>query len=376
MIKVLHVIASLDVGGAEMMLYKLAKNMNKEQVKFEVITLLNGGALSLEFEALGVHIHRLDMQRGPLSFLSLWKFFRILQRSQPQVIQGWMYHGNIFAILGHLVSSGVLCFWSVRHCVYDLSQEKRLTKWIIQLGAKLSFLPNAIIYNSELSRQQHEYLGYRRSKSIVIPNGFDTKVFKKDDNLRSEIRRDLGISEGDFLVGMIGRFHPMKDHHNFIKAARIIVESRDNVYFLLAGREVDDDNSVLAKWVHNMPRLSKHLFLLGERQDIAALNAAMDMAVLSSSSEAFPNVLGEAMATSTPCVTTDVGDAAYLLGDTGVVVPAQEPEKLAEGIESVLNLPLSARQKIGEKARERIEDKFSIVHIVRQYEKLYTGKDN
>jgi len=368
---VLHIITSLNTGGAEMMLYKLASGMNKEAFKPVVISLMGEAVLLPRFRESGIEVHCLGLDRGRLSLQAIIRFYKLLKVIKPDVIQGWMNHGNLFAVLAKLIIfKRIPCFWNIRQCVYDLSHEKRMTAILIKLGARLSFLSSAVIYNSRLSRNQHEAIGYSKKKSVMIANGFDVSVFKKNYESYRQIRRELGISEDALLIGMIARFDPMKDHHNFLCAAGQVAKVIPNACFLLAGRDVSSENTEVMHWVEAYS-LQDRIFLLGERHDIPSLNAAMDVAVLSSNSEAFPNVVGEAMASSTPCVVTDVGDAAFVVGDTGYVVAPSNSEALAEAIIDLLRLPEAERLHLGDMARLRIEECFSLEKIVKQYEALY-----
>jgi len=372
-LKILHIITGLNTGGAEMMLFKLVKGMDKTKFSPVVITLMDGGTLRQRFIDLGVDVYSLGMKRGIPSVSSIFRLWKIIRKVNPGVIQGWMYHGNLVASLAKiLLRKKVKCFWNIRQSVYDLGKEKRLTSLLIRLGGYLSFLPEQILYNSRVSCVQHEGLGYRKIKSLVIPNGFDVNVFKSDSLAKKSVRNELGLSEDAVLMGMIGRFHPMKDHYNFLCAASRVLKEYPDVFFFMAGREVCVTNGDLMRWMAELDLAGK-VFLLGERSDISRLNAAMDVAVLSSNSEAFPNVVGEAMACATPCVVTDVGDAAYIVGDSGLVVPASNASALAKAMVEMLALVPLERLRLGDMARKRVVDLFSMDSVVRDYEKLYKG---
>ncbi len=370
--KVLHIITDLGQGGAEMMLYKLLSGMDRELFEPVVISLLDGGPVCEKIEVLGVPIYSLSMRRGLPTPRVLLRLYRLVRECNPDLIQGWMYHGNIAAWLAKKMSGGQpkVC-WNIRHSVYDLAYEKRLTRMLIRLGSFLSNRVDTVIYNSSVSRVQHEKLGYDAARSVVIPNGFDTAIFRPDEDARRSVRRELGASDETCLVGLIGRYHPMKDHENFLKAAEIILAHSNDVRFLLAGSGVDFANKELLIQLE-ANGLQNSVFLLGERSDIPRLTAALDIACSSSYGEAFPNVIGEAMACGVPCVVTDVGDSAWIIGDTGRVVPPRNPHAMADEIIQLLNLPECERKVLGNRARRRIEENFRLDKIVRHYETLYT----
>jgi glycosyltransferase involved in cell wall biosynthesis len=206
---------------------------------------------------------------------------------------------------------------------------------------------------------------------VVIPNGFDLSELRPDPAARQDVRRELEVGERAPLVGMAARFHPQKDHASFLEAAKILHGRLPDVRFLLCGDGVTCENRALSDRVRQAG-LADHAHLLGVRGDVPRLLAALDVAVLSSVGEAFPLVLGEAMACGVPCVATDVGDAARIIGETGEVVPPRDPAALAAALERVLNLEPERRRELGMAARQRIEENYSIERIAKRYEDLYS----
>ncbi len=224
---------------------------------------------------------------------------------------------------------------------------------------------------SEASFQTHARLGYATQKMVVIPNGFDLAIFKPDSSARGSVRQELGIPEETLLIGMVARFNQQKDHQNFIRAAARLLERLPDCRFLLCGSSINWENKKLASWIETAG-VSEWFHLLGEREDIPRLMAALDVATISSHTEAFPNVIGEAMACGIPCVVADVGDLAAIVGDTGVVLPPNDHESLAEGWSHLLlNLDREQRQQLGATARKRIKADYDLTEIVEEYEGLY-----
>ncbi|MFC3883538.1 glycosyltransferase family 4 protein [Bacillus songklensis] len=369
--KILHVITCLDVGGAEMMLYKLLKHTDHTKFESFVVSLTDKGSIGEKIEHLGIPVYTLGLKPGEMEPGSLWKLYRYVRQVNPDLIQGWMYHANFVsqAVAGLMFPKKPV-LWNIRQSLDHIAQEKKMTRALIKLSAKMSFLPKRIINNSLTSAKQHEQIGYRNDKRVIIPNGFDTDLFAPSEKAGTNLRSEQGITDDHLLIGLIGRYHPQKDHTTFLKAAALLIEEVPNVRFILAGREVDSGNLCLMKEVEALS-LDNYVRLLGERQDIPEITAALDIAVSSSKTEGFPNVIGEAMSCGVPCVVTEAGDTPWLIGDTGLIVPPGNPLRLARALKELIECGQEGRKKLGFAARQRIVQHFSIARIVTQYEELY-----
>ncbi len=373
--KILHVITDLDTGGAEMMLVRLLSQLDRDRFQSSVISLMDRGSLGDRLAALQIPLHILNLKAGRLSPASIGKLRHLVCQFNPNLIQGWMYHGNLAAQLANfLASRSIPILWNIRQSLYSLKYEKFSTATLIRLEAWLSTCPTRILYNSRTSAQHHERLGYQASKTLVIPNGFDTAQFQPNSDAYHSLRRELELPADTLLIGLVARYHPMKDHATFLHAVAYFVQQRSqlNLRFLLCGSGVDWHNSSLAKLIDTL-NLRPWIHLLGERQDIARLQAALNFATLSSFTESFPNALGEAMACGVPCIATAVGDTPWLVGDTGWLVPPRSPDALAAAWSAAIALSPAQRQQRGQSARERIKQHFSLPAIVVQYESLYTA---
>ena len=369
--KTVHIITGLTTGGAERALYNLLQGGLSTEFDSHVISLNDAGTMGAQIEALGVPLTTLGMKAGRPSVAGVLTLRRVIRNLQPDLIQGWMHHGNLAAILARFFcSKKVPVVWNVRQSLYQMKNEKVLNRQVIRLNRFFSRSVASLLYNSQLSRTQHEDFGFASDKGLVIPNGINCQQFSFSIASRQGIRSELSIPEEVMVVGHVARFHPMKDHAVFLQAAKMILGDYPDAHFILSGRDIQLDNVELKR--HIPGALQNRVHLLGERGDIADLMSAMD--ILCSSSrwgEAFPNVLGEAMAVGIPCVATDVGDSALIIGDCGVVVPPEDKVALAAGIESLLAMPGSERRALGENARRRIEDKFILNVIVKRYISLY-----
>jgi glycosyltransferase involved in cell wall biosynthesis len=366
--RVIFMITGLTTGGAEMMLLKLCSKLDRRRFEPCVISLSDKGMIGPRIEALGIPVYALGMRPGCPSLTGLLRLRKLVSTLCPNLVQGWMYHGNLAA---SLAAGSAPVVWGIRQSLYGLDKERLLTRWVIRLGAFLSRYPRAIVYNSRTSSIQHEIFGFDKLQTYVIPNGFDTNVFQPDQSARITIRQELGLSDNTVLIGLIGRYHPMKDHRNFLNAAALLCKEFPDVYFLLVGCEVTRDNPALSAMIGEF-ELSSRVFLLGERKDIPQLNAALDIASSASAwGEGFANVIGEAMSCGVPCVVTDVGDSAWITGSTGRVVPQCDPIALAAAWKSMIMHGQAERQSLGIQARRRVIEYFSLESVVKQYEDLY-----
>ena len=246
-----------------------------------------------------------------------------------------------------------------------------MTRVVRRVCALLShILPRQIYLNSETASRIHVSLGYATKKMKVIPNGFDLSRFQPDISARFRLRTELGCAQETPLVGMMGRFDPLKNHAGFFSAMAIVHQHMPQVQLVLAGNGVDRNNKELMQLVEGAGLLA-NAHLLGQRDDMPQLMAALDILACPSHAEAFPNVVGEAMASGVPCVATDVGDCAYIIGDSGHVVPADDMVGVALGITTLLEIPRAQWSTLSEKARARVASHFEIGGVVRRYQESY-----
>ncbi len=228
-----------------------------------------------------------------------------------------MYHGNLAASwLRNRYASTTPVVFGIRQSLYDIRRERPLTRAIIRAGAKHSPGAASVVYNSGTSRQQHSALGYCDERSCVIPNGFDTRKFAPDNTVRAQTRASLGIGDSEFVVGMVGRFHPVKDHATFVRASAMLARNHPGVRVLIVGPGCTAENAELRELVRQHGATAR-IDLMGAWRNTETLYPALDAFCLTSQSEGFPNVVGEAMSCGVTSVCTRVGDVPLLLGETG-----------------------------------------------------------
>jgi glycosyltransferase involved in cell wall biosynthesis len=366
-----HIITGLATGGAERALYNLLIGGLKEKFNIAVVSLGDEGTYGPRIQELGLPVIALGIQRAinwPTAFTRLRS---IINHFAPDIIQGWMYHGNLAASIASWLANGhPSVTWNIRHSLYSLGLEKPLTRQIIKTNRLLSNKADMIIYNSRLSRNQHEAMGFEGKSARMIPNGFDVMSLRPDPDIRKVIRSSMSIPEESIVIGHVARFHPMKDHVSFLRAAVQLAKKLPVVRFLLVGRKVTLGNQKIAGLVP--PNMLDRFYFLGERADVPSLMQAMDVLCSSSAwGEAFPNVLGEAMASGVPCVATDVGDSSHIVDNTGIIVQPSNSEELENGLLTMLLMTKDERVAMAKAARARIESVFALPGIVDQYAKYY-----
>ena len=355
------------------MLLRLLSRLDRQRFLPSVISLLQLGPVGEKIEQLGISVRSLGMQPGKPSLASIWRLACWLRRDRPHVMQTWMYHADLVGGLAAQLVGNIPVAWGIRNS--DLSPEtsSRLTHLTVKTCAILSrWLPDRIVSCSEAARQVHTAIGYAAEKMMVIPNGYELETFRPDLGARASVRKGLAISEHATIVGMIARFDPQKDHRTFIRAAQLLHHDKPDAYFLLCGNEVTWENQQLVRWIDEAG-IRTRCHLLGRRdEEIPLLTAALDIASLSSAyGEGFPNVVSEAMSCGVPCVVTDIGDAALIVGEAGIVVPPRNPDALATAWRTMLEMGSESRRHMGIAARQRIKERFDIKEIAGRYEYLF-----
>lgn len=371
--KILHVITALNVGGAETMLARLVDHDRRQggTVQPCVLSLMPPGAAGSRIRASGVPLEHCGMTSALDLLPGLARLRRAIRRENPAIIMAWMYHAHLASRLATwLRPANVPVIWNVRHSIADLSQEKPVMRAVVRTAALFSSWPRMIIYNSQAAAAQHQRLGFDAGRTMVIPNGFDCDLFRPRAEARGQLVRDLGIAPGALIVGMAARNHPMKDAANLVEAVLRARQASVDVHLLLTGEGMDSPEGRLAQLLAAMP--ADRLTLRSHDRALSDLLPGLDMLVLPSAwGEGFPNILGEAMACGVPCIATDVGDSLWILGESGMVVPPRNPAKLADAIMTMDRLGGDGRREMGELARMRVQQEFSIGQIAARYQQLY-----
>lgn len=369
--KILHIITSLTVGGAERFLHKLLAGGLASVHDNQIICLGSSAVFGVEIEKLGVPVTYLNMQNGRPSLAAFRQLNKCIKNFSPDIIQGWMHHGNLMASIGAIFATNKpKIIWNVRQTVYDLKSERLNTRWVIRLNSFISNQPKTIIYNSKLSRAQHEDLGFKKTFGVFLPNGFDVDHWTDNSDNAAATRKILKINKDVKIISFAARYHVNKDIPTFLTSLQKILSLNNDVHCVILGRDTGPENHMLKPYYDQLPL--ERIHFLGQRNDMEKLLPAFTIHCLSSKKgEAFPNILGEAMACGVPCVSTNVGDSSYVLGDSGIVVPPEDPEKLALAVLDILNEAPSQYLERRQLARNRIFNKFSISKVTKSYIELY-----
>jgi glycosyltransferase involved in cell wall biosynthesis len=370
-IKILHIINSFEFGGAEAMLCNLALRTDGDRFETSIVSLIDNLNVAGPVLDAKIPLAVMGMKSGELDPCRIARLAGYLRRQRPDVIQTWMDHSNLIGGVAARLASTAPVVWGVHHSNHIAALTKRSTLITLKACAMLSYrVPARIVYCSEHSRTLYNQRGFAADKAVVIPNGFDTSRFQPDAAARADVRRELNLAPEATLIGLVARYDPLKDHATFLRAAAIVLRQRPDAHFLMCGTRVDAANMALTSLLQSLG-LTQHIHLLGPRRDVPRIHASLDVLASSSISEAFPLTVGEAMSSGVPCVATDVGDSALMIGNCGKVVPPADPAALAAGLLEVLALDGEARKQLGESGRRRVCELFDLGAVTRRYEALY-----
>lgn len=369
--RVTHIITGLGMGGAERMLSNVVLSMDPNRFENTVISLKDLGYWGSILQERGITVYTLNMNPSITSLSKILTLYKILRDSQPDCIQGWMYHANIVATLASIGVKQRKVFWNIRCSLMDLSHYRFTTRLIFKLGAILARIPHAIVNNSRTSMRQHQGCGYKNKNLIFIPNGFDIEKFKPNSTIYKEFRIQHQLPSDAIIIGTAARFDASKDHESFLKAAAILAKQNPKVYFACAGTGMHHKNST----IHNLivaNCLEKRVLLLDQVNDIQNLLPAFDyLALTSIFGEGFPNVVAEAMLCGVECFVTDVGEALEIVGEFGFKIPKHDPVNLAKVWSEVLGRDQMLIQQNKVAVRQRIMANYALDKITNMYSEMY-----
>ena len=374
-LKVLHIITGLSIGGAETVLYRLVTSDNIN--KHHVISMIDKGVHGKNIAAAKIPLFTLGMPRGIVRLQSLLKLYSYIKKINPDIVQTWMYHADLGGGIIARIAGVKSIIWSVRNNNLDKDRVSARTRLIVKVCSYLSkLIPKKIISNSNRAASFHKNIGYDKNKIVVINNGYDFNQFKEDTDLRKKTRIKLGIKNDEILLGTIARWDPLKDHENLISSLSLINKSIHRKWrIILVGPNMNNENILLNSLLIKY-NLKKQVMLLGSKNNTVSYYNAMDIHILSSAGEAFPNVLAESMACGTPCITTDVGDASQIVSDLGWVVPPKNNEALASAIKEAIELFYKDKtewNKRKKRSTQHILSKYKLNQMVNNFNKVWAS---
>jgi glycosyltransferase involved in cell wall biosynthesis len=369
-IRIAHIITTLEQGGAENMLYKIAGEIATDARYQQIVISLTGlGVFGPLLVQKGVRVYHVDMRLKCADILKLMVLIKIIREFRPQILQTWLYHADLLGTFVARFAGGAKLIWNVRCSDMALQKYAWTTKLVFGFLQRLSRIPSVVCANSRAGILAHKKKGYHPIRWVWIPNGFDTERYKPQPR-NSKLRTDLGIPLNAAIIGMVARFDPMKDFATFFQAAEIALKKCRDIHFVIVGNQISFENLSLCRLVEKH-QLTPNVHLLGRRNDVETIYPEMDIFTLTSFGEGFPNVIAEAMACGVPCVATDVGDIKLIIGNTGLTVPAKDPHGLASAWHCLLNASAEKKAQLGQAARRRIVDKYRMDLIKNKYLSLY-----
>jgi glycosyltransferase involved in cell wall biosynthesis len=370
--RILHCITGLTGDGAQRLLLRLTRGLQDHAVQSVVVNLGPATPLVSDFEAVNVPVLSLGISPtvwdvpGAISLLR-----RTIHDLEPDVVQGWMYHANVMAFLAKTAGRFRLpLVWNIRRGMDDYRQRSRATRAVIRMSSALSRYVDSIIYCTEVCRSQHEAFGYAPNHGRVMHNGFDTAKFAPSQQARAEARALFGAQEDDVVIGNVGRYDIAKGHRHLLEAFAHLAASVRKVRLVCVGRGMDACNREISDLLARAG-IAERVTLLGERGRVERIFPGFDIYCSSSISEGFPNVIAEAMACALPCVVTDVGGSAEIVDQNGILVAPRSSSALAKGLDMCVRLSAAERCEIGERARARVRDVFSLDSMVVNYAHMY-----
>ena len=356
--KIVFLTRSLNYGGAERQLVKLAQGFRERGCDVLVATFYSDGSLEEDLRDAHVAVFCLNKHGRWDVFGFLWRLICLMHRERPDILHGYLPVPNLLTVLLKPVFPKVRMVWGLRASNMDLSQYDWLAHVVFRMECVLSRFADLIIVNSNAGRDYHLKHGFPEGKMVVISNGIDTDYFKPDAVARAQKRAEWTIGEHEKLIGIVARLDPMKDHPTFLKAAALLAKEREDVRFVCAGDGPEPYKSKI-KELSSELGLDGKVIWAGAHKDMNDVYNALDVLVSSSYGEGFPNVIGEAMACGVQCVVTDVGDSALIVSRTGAIAQQKSPDLLKAAI--VLTLEkIGGQENEKEICRSRIVENFSI----------------
>lgn len=372
--KVMHIITGLNNGGAEGVLFRLCTHDKKnEHIVVSMMDMGKYGSLLLDNN---IPVHALNMPRGRLSLKGIRQLYTLLKKEKPDVVQTWMSHADLIGGVLAKVAGIKKIYWNVRHSDLDSKRSSKKTIAVIKISSYLSkIIPCKIICCAHKAYDVCLDLGFPKEKLVVINNGYDFESIIFDPEGADKIIKEFQLPSNVFFLGKVARYDPMKNHYNLIKSFKLVNDNYSDTRLILVGRDINVNNLKLSR-VINKFNLDGKIYLLDQRSDINSIMSLLDLHVLCSSfGEGFPNVLAEAMAVGTPCVSTNVGDAEVIVSDNGWIVPVDDPVALSKSIIEAYHMKSSSDwEELRDRCRKHILDNFCITKMVQSYNDVWIGE--
>lgn len=361
--RVLLMLHQLSAGGQERQFFFLARNLKQQGIEVAVMVAYSGGTMTQMFEREGISLLELN-KKGKKDFIGFFiRMIRMIRTFKPSVIYG----GGVVPLFLKPFVKYVPTVWAVRASNMDMAGYNMFFRVHEFLFRKLMFLADAVICNSEAGKKIVLQNGTSPQKVHVVGNGFDTDKFSFSQSKREFFRNKLKIEEGIILVGVVARLDPMKDHETFVHAIQLVLQTKSNVKAVIVGDHQNETGNRIKALVDSLQLTSSFIFT-GHESDLTTVYSGLDVLVLSSKTEAFPNVVAEGMLCGLPVVSTRVGDCEAIIGKDGWLIPIQNASVMATTIlEAIDALPIWNRAQ----TRKQITDHYSIETMANKTLKVF-----
>lgn len=367
--RVAFLIRSLNRGGTERQLAELIGALDPMRFEMVVLTFYPDGAIWYELTAKGVELQSLH-KRGRWEMIRFaLRLNRSLRAWRPDVLHCYLVEPSIFGLVIGRWAGVRAVVWGIRSSNLDYGLYNRFGWVTFRMAALLSRFVSLMIANSEAGRWYHIAQGYRREAITVIPNGIDTDRYVPNANVRNAVRSQWGIRD-EVVIGMVARLDPVKDHRTFLHAAAKLVGQHRNVRFVCVGGGDDRFAAELSQLVTDL-ELDSHVRFTGEHPQPEHLYPAFDVVCSTSLAEGFSNALAEALSCGVPCVATNVGDSAFIIGDAGMIVPPRSHDVLASALSQLAAMRPEDRRAMGDAGRRRVVREFSVARMAERTASAY-----
>ena len=385
--RILHLVIDLSgYGGAEMTLLRYLAQAPDAAARHRIVTLKGirpGPSVGAEIERLGVTIVSLGINGLSDVMGALPRLLKEARGFRPDLLSAWLYYPSLIAtLLAPLLPGSPRVVWHIRSLPY-VSFRQKPARWLSQrLLAMLSRIASVrLVSKSEAARAAHGAIGFKISPQrwTVIPNAIDATRYAPNAEARARIRAAIELPNDAILIGAVGRNVPEKGYPDLFAAfgdmgRQLPADRARRVHLMIAGRDISFDTPSIAALADKTGLPRDRFRLLGARSDIPDLLAAMDVFVMPSRSESFPNALAEAMAAGLTAVSTDVGDCRIVLGDDRFVATAKPGETLADRLTTAATMDAAGRTATGAKNRSRVTAAFTPDRMAAGFDAVFGAK--
>ena len=374
--KIVHVITSLDIGGAEKALVSLLQELKKNKKNFipsVVICLKDRGYFYKKIIDLNVKVYCLNMRPNKINLIKQVKLYKILKKEKPDIVQTWMYHSDLVGGVAAFFAKIKTIIWTIHNFNLSIEALGLQTRFVVLLCTFFShFMPSKIISVSKSAINKHLIIGYNSKKFTHIPLGYKDRKSPKISNFSK-------FKSKKIIFGSLSRWNIQKNHKFMIESfGKYKKKSNKNFQLYLAGKGLNHKNKKLLKIIRDND-LKKEVKLFDWIEDTQSFFSNIDVHILTSIGEAFPNVICESMLNNVPCISSNVGDVANILGSTGWIFEVNNYDNLENIFDSIFteinNYKLwNIRRKL---ARDRIVNNFGLDLMMQNYYQVWkpSGSD-